>query len=64
MFSGVLFARSAAVLPFWFDESLTVRLSRLEPAQLWRALTAGIELNPPLIYLLTKVARALPGPKH
>ena len=38
-------------------------LARLEPAQLWRALTAGIELNPPLIYLLTKAARALPGPE-
>jgi hypothetical protein len=63
-FSIVVFARAAAGLPFWYDESLTVRLSRLGlPGELWRALTAGFEFNPPLIYIATKLARLLPGPE-
>lgn len=63
-FSLWLFGRAAARLPFWYDESLTVRLSRLPiPGELWRALTAGIEFNPPLIYIVTKYTRLLPAPE-
>ena len=63
-FSIVILARAAARLPFWYDESLTVRLSRLRlPGELWRALTAGFEFNPPLIYVATKLGRLLPGPE-
>lgn len=63
-FSIAILARAAARLPFWYDESLTVRLSRLQlPGELWRALTAGFEFNPPLIYVATKLGRLLPGPE-
>ena len=64
LFSATLFARRAATLPFWYDEMLTVRLSRLDSVgELWRALTSGFEFTPPLGYLATKAARWLPGPE-
>ena len=64
VFALVLLALSAARLPFWYDESLTVRLSRLGSiAELWRAVTAGFEFTPPLIYVATKATRLLPGPE-
>jgi hypothetical protein len=64
VFALVLLALSAARLPFWYDESLTVRLSRLgSVAELWRAVTAGFEFTPPLIYVATKATRLLPGPE-
>jgi Dolichyl-phosphate-mannose-protein mannosyltransferase len=64
VFTVGLLGRSAAHLPFWYDESLTVRLSRLgSVGELWRAVTAGFEFTPPLIYLATKAARLLPGPE-
>ncbi len=64
VFAVTLLARSAAHLPFWYDESLTVRLSRLgSMGELWRAVTAGFEFTPPLIYLATKITRLLPGPE-
>lgn len=62
-FSVALFARFAMHVPFWYDESLTLRLSRLDVRELWHALTAGFEFNPPLIYLLTRVAEVVPGPE-
>jgi len=64
LFTVGLLARSAARLPFWYDESLTVRLSRLGGVgELWEAVTAGFEFTPPLIYLVTKATRLLPGPE-
>ena len=64
VFALVLLALGAARLPFWYDESLTVRLSRLDSvADLWRAVTAGFEFTPPLIYVATKATRLLPGPE-
>jgi hypothetical protein len=64
VFSIVILARAAARLPFWYDESLTVRLSRLHlPGELWTALTSGFEFTPPLIYIATKLGRLLPGPE-
>ena len=63
VFTVSLLARSTIHLPFWYDESLTVRLSRLgSVGELWRAVTAGFEFTPPLIYLATKATRLLPGP--
>src|SRR5258707_13480968 len=41
--------------PFWFDELFTIVLSRLDPSTLWRALSHGADLNPPGIYLLTRL---------
>jgi hypothetical protein len=64
VFALVLLAIGAVRLPFWYDESLTVRLSRLgSVAELWRAVTAGFEFTPPLIYVATKATRLLPGPE-
>lgn len=51
--------RVAAAMPYWYDELLTVRLSSLPSvADTWQALTAGFDFNPPLNYMLTRVARA------
>lgn len=64
VFAVSLLAQSAAQLPFWYDESLTVRLSRIGGVgELWSAVTAGFEFTPPLIYLATKATRLLPGPE-
>jgi hypothetical protein len=64
LFSAGLLAKSAARLPFWYDESLTVRFSRLASlGELWAALRAGVEFTPPVIYVATKIARTLPGPE-
>jgi hypothetical protein len=63
VFAIVELSIAATRTPFWYDESLTVRLSRLPVDRLWPALTAGFEFNPPLIYLLTKASRALPLPE-
>jgi hypothetical protein len=50
----------AAGVPLWYDELLTVRISEVgSPGELWRAITAGFDFNPPLIYVATKAARAL-----
>jgi 4-amino-4-deoxy-L-arabinose transferase-like glycosyltransferase len=58
----VWLAGTARRLPLWYDESLTVRLAKLDSVgELWRALTSGFEFNPPLIYLLTKAALLTPG---
>ena len=47
----------AARTPLWFDELFTVHLSRLPAGRdLWAALADGTDLNPPLSYLLTRLA--------
>ncbi len=64
VFSLLLLGRAASRLPLWYDESLTVRLAKLGSlGELWRALTAGFEFNPPLIYIVTRAALLLPGPE-
>ena len=64
VFAVSLLATASFQLPFWYDESLTVRLSRLDGfGTLWRAVTAGFEFTPPTIYLATKLTRNLPGPE-
>ena len=38
----------------WSDELFTMYVSQLPPATMWRALASGIDLQPPLSYLLTR----------
>ena len=47
---------------FWFDEILTLRVSEaaLGP-DLWQAMTAGFEFNPPLAYLALKASESVYG---
>jgi hypothetical protein len=53
----------AGGVPLWYDELLTVRISEVDGiGNLWRAIGAGFDFNPPAIYLATKVAHAVhPG---
>lgn len=45
-------------LPYWYDEFFTIHLTSLPTVgQLWAALSAGADSNPPAIYLLTKASR-------
>lgn len=47
---------------FWFDELFTWHLSRLPSlVDLWQALAAGVDLNPPLSYLLVRASNTLVG---
>jgi hypothetical protein len=47
---------------FWYDELFTLYFSRLPDLHsLWKALNSGIDFNPPLFYLLTKISNALFG---
>ena len=47
---------------FWFDELYTLYLSRIpDLPTLWKALTSGIDFNPPLFYTLTRFAGMLFG---
>ena len=50
----------AAVRPLWFDEILTLVVSR-QPnlTAIWNALKAGVDGNPPLFYLIERVASNL-----
>ena len=45
---------AAVVKPVWYDEWFTIRLAELPPADLWGALAATTDMNPPGFYLLTK----------
>jgi hypothetical protein len=55
----------AAHKPFWFDEILTLTIARLPPGpEMWAAMKAGFEFNPPLLYLATHAATALFGETH
>jgi hypothetical protein len=52
----------AYIKPLWFDELLTVYLSRLPDFKtLWKALADGGDTSPPLTYLLVRLARAAFG---
>lgn len=58
--SGILLsilAYIASIRPFWFDEVLTAHLSSLSLTELWRALRAVTDTNPPLFYLLVKILK-------
>ena len=46
--------------PFWYDEINTLSIADLHTIHdIWNAETAGFDLNPPGIYLLTKLTRHL-----
>jgi hypothetical protein len=50
--------------PFWFDEINTLTIADLHSLQdIWKAETAGFDLNPPGTYLWTKLMRGL-GPRQ
>jgi len=52
----------AAHSPFWYDELLTVRISALPRlADMWGALRAGLDLNPPFQYLAVRAVVAVLG---
>jgi hypothetical protein len=47
---------------FWFDELFTVYVSRLPDLRsLWAVLMAGVDFNPPLLYVLTKFSNSFLG---
>src|SRR5260370_18112356 len=54
-------AAKAQLKPFWFDEIFTVYLSRLDFASLWKGLSEAVGLNPPGIYLFTKLSQKMFG---
>jgi hypothetical protein len=47
---------------FWFDELITFYICRLPTFHdVWQSLVAGIDFNPPLIYLLTRLSHQTLG---
>ena len=59
-FSDTLFRASRKL--FWFDEIFTVYLSRMPDLKsLWHVLLAGVDFNPPLLYILTRFSNSLFG---
>jgi hypothetical protein len=56
---------TARAKPLWYDEIFTVYLARFEtPRQLWDNLADGVDLNPPMIYLTTRLTVAVLGETH
>jgi len=50
---------------FWSDELYTLYVSRLpDIVSGWKALTSGVDFNPPLFYLLTRLAETPFGEGH
>lgn len=59
-FVGVV-ARASGKL-FWFDELVTLYVSRLPTmAEVWAALSTAADANPPLFHVITRAAHALIG---
>jgi hypothetical protein len=54
-------AGRAADRLLWHDELFTLYASRLSLPDLWRALADGLDLQPPLSYVITKAQVALTG---
>lgn len=49
--------RYAAIRPLWYDELFTLHLARVaSPVDLFHHLASGVDLNPPLLYLLTRAS--------
>src|SRR4051812_36792855 len=47
----------AALRPLWYDELFTLHLARVgSVSELLGHLAAGVDLNPPLLYLLTRAS--------
>jgi hypothetical protein len=59
-FADTLFRASRKL--FWFDELFTLYVSRLPNLKsLWDVLMAGVELNPPVLYIFTRWSNSLFG---
>src|SRR5215470_13983930 len=59
-FADVLYRASRKL--FWFDELLTVYAARLETVEsLWKGLMAGIDFNPPLFHIVTRLSERVLG---
>src|ERR1039457_6330517 len=55
LFIGLTLFSSAARKPFWFRSIFTLRLAQCHQGpEMWHALTAGVEFNPPGIYVATR----------
>jgi hypothetical protein len=55
----------AANKPFWFDEIFTLAIARLPVSpEMWTAMRAGFEFNPPMLYITTHAANAIFGEGH
>lgn len=53
---GLSISRFAATRPLWFDELFTLHLARVaSPAELCAHLADGVDLNPPVIYWITRL---------
>jgi 4-amino-4-deoxy-L-arabinose transferase-like glycosyltransferase len=51
--------------PFWYDEICTVILCRLPSAsEIWKALANAADTNPPVFYLVSRLARKLVSDDH
>lgn len=62
---GLVSVLRAASKPFWYDEICTVIVSR-QPSmpQVWQALDAAADTNPPFFYFLTQLARRIVPDDH
>src|ERR1700751_1051791 len=49
---------------FWYDELVTLYVSRLDLHSVWQGLQSGADFNPFPFYLITKASRALFGENH
>ncbi len=59
-FSDTVFRASRKL--FWFDEIFTVYLARLPDwKSLWHVLLAGVDFNPPVLYILTRFSNSILG---
>jgi hypothetical protein len=48
--------------PLWYDEMFTYSLAALPVGRMWEAMKAGIEVHPPLSFVLAHVAQKILGP--
>ena len=54
---AVVVRKFAAVRPLWYDELFTLHLARVaSPRELLGHLATGVDLNPPLLYVLTRAS--------
>jgi hypothetical protein len=62
---GVQSALAAVAQPFWYDEILTVTLSRLTGVHgIWTALHNAADTHPPLFFVITRFARQVIPADH
>lgn len=60
LYAALAFLRS--LRPFWYDELITYHVATLPRiTDVWRALTEGADLNPPLFYIVTRAFTSVFG---